>query len=177
MIDAENFDCHGFFVLISHEGFTQLQGRFHLPWRSRKYISHGGTIEGGLDMYRKLFTLILFVGLVAGLAARANADDRMFFVYRYRPAPVVIYQPAPAIVSYDPDERFSATYDLQGVVTWSVPYHMNVRIHDNIYAVRLHDGTIIKPTGITLTPSMVVNVAGYWSGGTFIANRIVVVRY
>jgi hypothetical protein len=90
---------------------------------------------------------------------------------------VVIYQPAPAVVAYDPDERFANTYDLQGVVTGSVPYHMTVRIHDDVYSVSLHDGTIIKPTGITLTPSMVVNVAGYWSGATFVANRIVVLRY
>jgi len=129
-----------------------------------------------MDVSRKLFAIILFLGLLAGLATRANADERIFW-YRYRPAPVVIYQPAPAVVAYDPDERFSGSYDMQGVVTWSVPYHMNVRIHDEIYSVSLHDGTIIKPTGITLRPTMVVNVAGYWSGGSFVANRIVVLRY
>jgi len=128
-------------------------------------------------MRRKLFTLIAFMGLLLGLAVRANADDRIVIYRYYHPAPVVIYQPAPAVVSYDPDERFSRAYDLQGVVTFSEPYHMRVRIHDDIYAVTLHDGTIIKPTGITLTPTMVVHVAGYWSGGTFIANRIVVLRY
>ena len=127
-------------------------------------------------MHRKLFTLIAFASLLIGLAVRADAAERVF-IYHYAPAPVVIYQPAPAVVSFDPDERFTGAYNLQGVVTWSVPYHMNVRIHDNIYPVSLHDGTIIKPTGITLTPTMVVNVAGYWAGSTFVANRIVVLRY
>lgn len=125
-------------------------------------------------MYRKLFTLVLFVALLAGFAARANAER--IVVYRFRPAPVVVYQPAPAVVSYDPAARYAASYDLQGVVTASVPYHMNVRIHDDIYSVSLHDGTIIKPTGVTLSPTMVVHVAGYWSGDSFIANRIVVLR-
>lgn len=128
-------------------------------------------------MRRKLFTLIAFTGLLLSLAASANADDRVIIYRYYHPAPVVIYQPAPAVVSYDPDERYSHAYDLQGVVTLSEPYHMRVRVRDDIYAVNLHDGTIIRPTGITVTPTMVVHVAGYWSGGTFIANRIVVLRY
>jgi hypothetical protein len=127
-------------------------------------------------MRRKLFTLIAFMGLLLGLAVRASADDRVVIYRYYHPAPVVIYQPAQAVVSYD-HERYSRAYDLQGVVTFSEPYHMRVRIHDDIYAVTLHDGTIIKPTGITLTPTMVVHVAGYWSDGTFIANRIIVLRY
>lgn len=128
-------------------------------------------------MHRKFFTLIAFVGLLCGLAVRANAEDRVF-IYHYQPARVIyVPAPAPPVVAYDADERFAATYTMQGVVTWSVPYHMNVRIHDNVYPVSLHDGTIIKPNGITLTPSMIVNVAGYWSGSTFVANRIVVLRY
>ncbi len=134
-------------------------------------------------MLRKLFTLAVLVALVAGFAVQANAAQ-VFFVYRYRPAPVVVYRtpavvyaPAPIQVAYDPDDRYAHAYQLQGVVTSSVPYHMFVRVHDDVYPVSLHDGTIIKPTGITLTPSMIVNVAGYWSGNSFIANRIVVLRY
>jgi hypothetical protein len=125
-------------------------------------------------MYRKLVALVLFVALLVGFTARANAER--IVVYRFRPAPVVVYQPAPAVVSYDPAARYAASYDLQGVVTASVPYHMNVRVRDDIYSVSLHDGTIIKPTGVTLSPTMVVHVAGYWSGDSFIANRIVVLR-
>lgn len=127
-------------------------------------------------MSRKFFALLLFLGLVLSLAAQAKADDRVF-IYRYRPAPVYIYRPAPVEVSYDPEARFAGTYAMQGVVTASVPYHINVRVHNDVYSVDLHDGTIIKPRGITLQPSMVVNVAGYWSGSSFHANRIVVVRY
>lgn len=127
-------------------------------------------------MHRKLIALIGFLALLTAPALRANADERVF-IYRYGPAPAVIYEPAPAVVAFDPDERFAKAYVLQGVVTYSVPFHMNIRIHDDVYPIALHQGTIIKPTGITLAPSMVVNVAGYWSGGTFVANRIVVLRY
>jgi hypothetical protein len=130
-------------------------------------------------MYRKLFALTLFLTLFAG-AAQANAQR--IYVYRTWPAPVVyrapavIYRGAPEVVSYRPSERFTATNDLQGVVTSSVPYHVNVRIRDAVYSVSLHDGTVIKPVGITLSPSMVVHASGYWSGNTFIADRIVVLR-
>ena len=133
-------------------------------------------------MLRKLFALALLLALVGGLSAQANAAQ-VFFIYRYRPAPVVVYgppvvyAPAPPVVAYDPDDRFARAYGLQGVVTSSVPYHMSVRVNGDVYPVSLHDGTVIKPTGITLTPSMVVNIAGYWSGNTFVANRIVVLRY
>jgi hypothetical protein len=129
-------------------------------------------------MARTLLSLIIFAVLAIGLAGRADAFERIY-VYHYHPAPAVIYAPAPAPaeIAYDPGDRFAGPNDMQGVVTFSEPFHMTVRIHDRTYPVTLHQGTIIKPTGITLTPSMVVHAAGYWSGGVFYANRIVVLRY
>lgn len=38
--------------------------------------------------------------------------------------------------------------------------------------VSLHDGTIINPTGLTLTPGMSVTIAGYNAGNVFVANQI-----
>ncbi|MBV8165029.1 MAG: hypothetical protein JOZ91_12270 [Candidatus Eremiobacteraeota bacterium] len=125
-------------------------------------------------MHRKLFVFVGYLALLAAFAAPANAER--IYVYRYGPPPTVIYEPAPAVVSYDPDDRYAGAYNLQGVVTGFVPYHMTIRIHDDFYPVALHDGTIIKPVGITLTPSMIVHVDGYWSGATFVANKIVVLR-
>jgi hypothetical protein len=47
-----------------------------------------------------------------------------------------------------------------------------------VYPVILDQGTIIKPTGVTLGPSMVVNVQGWWGpDGAFHAKGIVVLRY
>jgi hypothetical protein len=124
-------------------------------------------------MRRKLFVFVGYLALFVAFAAPASAER--IYVYRYGPTPTVIYEQAP-VVSYDPDDRYARAYNLQGVVAGFVPYHMTIRIHDDFYRVALHDGTIIKPVGITLTPSMIVHVDGYWSGATFVANKIVVLR-
>jgi hypothetical protein len=53
------------------------------------------------------------------------------------------------------------------------PYHITV--HDaNGYVdhVTLHDGTIINPRGLKLTPGQTVTILGQPSGGTFAANEI-----
>jgi hypothetical protein len=39
--------------------------------------------------------------------------------------------------------------------------------------IDLKQGTIIRPTGMTPAPGQRVAVFGYWSNGTFIANRVV----
>ena len=39
--------------------------------------------------------------------------------------------------------------------------------------VDLKEGTVIRPTGSTPTAGQRVAVFGYWSNGTFIANRVV----
>ena len=38
--------------------------------------------------------------------------------------------------------------------------------------VRLHQGTIINPTGLTLAPGMIVSILGYNGGSNFSANEI-----
>lgn len=113
-------------------------------------------------MYRTLFALAALTTLLAGVAARADADAT------YRPA---------AVAFLDADDRFVGARDMQGVVTYFNRFNMNLRANGREYPVVLHQGTIIKPTGTSLAPSMLVNVEGYWSAGAFYANRIVVVRY
>ncbi len=115
-------------------------------------------------MYRKFVAVCIAVAALACFAGSAKAD--------------VLYFRTGNVVALDGDDRFTGAYDIQGVVTNAVPFHITVRIHDQFYPVTLHQGTIIKPTGTTLAPSMVVNVAGYWGqNGVFHANRIVVLRY
>lgn len=129
------------------------------------------------QMHRPILSMIACLSLVACLALQAQAAERIVIYHYYPRVQTVIDEPAPFVVAYDADDRFARAYSMQGVVTSSVPYHMTVRVHDDVYQVSLHDGTIIRPTGITLAPSMIVNVDGYWSGGRFIANRIIVLRY
>jgi hypothetical protein len=74
----------------------------------------------------------------------------------------------------------TGTYDrhhvLLGVITDSKPYRLLLAPADpdgHATMVDLKNGTIIRPDGATLVPGMNVAVLGYWSKGTFIANRIV----
>lgn len=131
----------------------------------------------------KMFALLAVAGLFAAAGAKADAAVVVFRpVHVYAPVPMYaaapVYVPAPqSVVAYDP-ARFTGAYDIQGVVTSAVPYHLTVRIDDRYYPVLEHDGTIINPTGTTLSPSMIVNVAGWWDRyGVFHANRIDVVRF
>lgn len=123
-------------------------------------------------MIRKALILAALSGALLLGADRANAA--VYVYYRYVPQPVLV--PAP-VVAYDVDNRFAGAYDVQGVIMTAVPYRLTLRVRDRIFDVALHNGTIIRPTGITLTPAMVVNMAGYWGpGGTFHADRIIVLR-
>ena len=52
-------------------------------------------------------------------------------------------------------------------------YSVHVRDEKGyVDAVRLHQGTIINPTGLTLAPGMVVSILGYNAGDVFAANEI-----
>ncbi|HXW51290.1 MAG TPA: hypothetical protein VEJ41_04810 [Candidatus Acidoferrales bacterium] len=129
----------------------------------------------------KIFAILAIAGLTALASAKANAA---IIVFRPVPvyAPVAVYEPVPVyvqrpVIAYDP-ARFAGPNDIQGVLTSAVPYHLTIRINDQFYPVLEHNGTIINPTGTTLAPSMIVNIAGWWDRfGVFHANQINVLRY
>ena len=65
---------------------------------------------------------------------------------------------------------------LLGVIADFKPYRLLLAPADpdgHATMVDLKNGTIIRPDGVTLADGMNVAVLGYWSKGTFIANRIV----
>jgi hypothetical protein len=52
-------------------------------------------------------------------------------------------------------------------------YHLQVRDERGfIDRVTLHDGTIINPTGLRLSPGQTVTIMGHNAGGSFAANEI-----
>jgi len=52
-------------------------------------------------------------------------------------------------------------------------YNLEVRdANGYVDSVRLHDGTIINPVGVTLAPGMVVSILGYNAGTYFAANEV-----
>jgi hypothetical protein len=72
----------------------------------------------------------------------------------------------------------SGTYDrlhyVIGTVASFSPYRLlTARGSGETTQVDLKHDTIIRPMGLTLSPGEHVAVVGYWSKGTFIANRIV----
>jgi hypothetical protein len=59
------------------------------------------------------------------------------------------------------------------ITSFDGAYALQVRDdHGNLDNVRLHEGTVINPTGITLAPGMVVSVDGYNAGSYFAANEV-----
>jgi hypothetical protein len=74
----------------------------------------------------------------------------------------------------------AGTYDrhhiLIGTVANSQPYRLLLSPEDpdgHAMMVDLKNGTVIRPEGTTLVSGMRVAVLGYWSKGTFIANRVI----
>jgi hypothetical protein len=99
--------------------------------------------------------------VVAALAALAFAPLAL--------APgAALAQPVPSYAHPSEDEQ------IRGRVTgFDGGYNLTVR-DDRGYIdnVRLHPGTIINPTGITLAPGMVVSILGRNAGRHFDANEI-----
>jgi hypothetical protein len=62
-----------------------------------------------------------------------------------------------------------------GTVTNFQPYRLQVARRDgDVQTIDLKNGTVIRPTGATPMPNERVAVVGYYSNGTFIANRVLI---
>jgi hypothetical protein len=62
-----------------------------------------------------------------------------------------------------------------GTVTHFEPFRLQVaRPNGDVQTIDLKNGTVILPTGTTPMASERVAVVGYWSNGTFIANRVLI---
>lgn len=105
-------------------------------------------------MKRSLFAGALALGAMALVApSMASADTVVVAQYR---------------------ERVDR-HQLYGVVGRFGGFDMTLRVAGSPLPVRLHQGTIINPTGLTIKPGMRVRVFGHWSNGAFQAERIVLV--
>jgi|GEM_PF-1264052 len=69
---------------------------------------------------------------------------------------------------------YDRNHMLLGTVGSFSPYRLTLASQrGDTMTVDLKDGTIIRPTGSTPTAGQRVAVFGYWSNGTFIANRVI----
>ncbi len=70
--------------------------------------------------------------------------------------------------------NYDRNHVLLGTVGSFAPYRLTLlNPKGDSMTVDLKNGTVIRPTGMTPAAGQRVAVFGYWSNGTFIANRVV----
>jgi hypothetical protein len=120
---------------------------------------------------RTLLTLGLFAGAVTatGLSASAQATDApMNGGPMNRPAVYNSWQPA-----WD-QGQFDRNHVILGTVSNFQPFRLQVaRTNGTVQTIDLKNGTRILPRGETPSTNEHVAVIGYYSNGTFIANRVI----
>jgi hypothetical protein len=71
--------------------------------------------------------------------------------------------------------EFDRHHVILGTVVRFEPFRLQVARRDgNVQMIDLKPGTVIKPTGATPMQNERVAVVGYYSNGTFIANRVLI---
>jgi hypothetical protein len=125
-------------------------------------------IKGNSSMNLRTSALALLLALSATATAvlPASAQD----VIEYGPHHVPMYR------AWQPGwdaGRFDRHHVILGTVARFAPYRLEVaRRNGVVQQVDLKSGTVILPTGATPAASQRVAVIGYYSHGTFIANRV-----
>ena len=106
----------------------------------------------------------------ASAGAMAVAQDQTYTTFDPQYNTITVWNTAWDQGNYD------RHHVLLGTVADFKPYRLLLAPADpdgHATMVDLKDGTVIRPDGTTLVPGMQVAVLGYWSKGTFIANRVI----
>ena len=116
-----------------------------------------------------ILTLLVAAGIVSSTLAPAAAQETVIVV---GPHGVPVYNRWQAAWDrYQYDRR----HVILGTVTDFQPYRLQIaRRNGNVQMIDLKNGTIILPTGATPAPNERVAIVGYYSNGTFIANRVLI---
>lgn len=116
----------------------------------------------------------------AGMLSLAAATIFVGGVMTAIPSSAQDYGPdygVPPYTRWQPDwdqQRYDRHHVMLGTVTGFSPYRLTVmRRNGIVQTVDLKHGTVIYPTGATPTPGERVALVGYYSNGTFIANRVI----
>jgi hypothetical protein len=147
-------------ALIVPNAFREdpVTARVRLDWDPIRVslISKFSALRSAGDRLRTIMMKLFLAGLTAlcfALPVAAQAQDTPSYA-----------NPAP----------YSADANIHGrVVSFDGGYNVSVRDERGyIDNIRLHPGTIINPTGLTIEPGMVVSILGYNAGSYFAANQI-----
>jgi len=91
--------------------------------------------------------------------------------------PAVAQQDIPPYTTWQPDwdqYHYDRAHVMLGKVADFSPYRLTVaRRNGAVQTVDLKHGTVIYPTGATPSQGERVALVGYYSNGTFIANRVI----
>jgi hypothetical protein len=118
-----------------------------------------------------LRTLTLALAFVAGIGAAAAAPAGAATFALVAQVGPVYNQWQPAWDRYE----FDRHHVILGTVTHFDPFRLQIaRPNGSVQMIDLKDGTVILPTGTTPMVNERVAVTGYYSHGTFIANRILI---
>jgi hypothetical protein len=81
---------------------------------------------------------------------------------------------AQIVPSYGAEAAYDGDAQIHGrILSFDGAYSLEVRDEKGyVDNVRLHQGTVINPTGLTLAPGMVVSILGYNAGPYFAANEV-----
>lgn len=114
----------------------------------------------------RLSALALLLALCSVAVLPAAAQE----VIEYGPHRVPLYRAwQPGWDAY----RFDRHHVILGTVASFKPYRLQLARRDGVVQqIDLKNGTVILPTGATPTSTQRVAVIGYYSRGTFIANRV-----
>ena len=116
----------------------------------------------------RLTALALLLAIGATFAP-AGADEEIIVVGPHHVPAYTTWQAA-----WDRDE-FDRHHVILGTVTNFQPYRLHVARRDgDVQLIDLKNGTVILPTGATPMPNEHVAIVGYYSHGTFIANRVLI---
>jgi hypothetical protein len=123
-------------------------------------------------MKQRLAALALFSSLILGATGAAQAQTHVDAVIVVGPHGVPVYQAwQPAWDRF----RFDRRHVILGTVANFEPYRLQVARRDgNVQMIDLKNGTVILPTGATPAINERVAIVGYYSHGTFIANRVLI---
>ena len=114
--------------------------------------------------FRKLLTLGLFTAAVAAGSLPASAQ----MVFGTEVVPYRHWQPV-----WD-QGQFDRRHVILGTVTNFQPFRLQIaRTNGTVQTIDLKNGTTILPTGETPATNQRVAIIGYYSKGTFIANRVI----
>jgi len=113
--------------------------------------------------------LLVAVGIGSAAAAPARADEVTIVVGPHHVPTYAQWQPAWDRYEYD------RHHVILGTVTAFEPFRLQIARHDGaVQMIDLKNGTVILPTGTTPMPNERVAIVGYYSHGTFIANRVLI---